>query len=275
MGLQSRVRVRVRVRLIPEVRGGDLTGNLFIEWFRVCLPRILAWSLTADEISAALAVVVGALWPWGSWADERSAGAFALCTAAAATAGLQAVFASSSCSLFSCRSCSCGDADSQKNAAIFASCASSRLGAGLRFGKGDRLPTAPAALFVLRRASCPRQLACSVAAAFEVLIPTLAPVARVLRAKDMRRSFRLSARLARNDRTMLIGLAGRSFRGDDTMSRECSDAMRAYGELRVFVATVARGEARADAVIGSRCSCRSPCRGVGTPVHRSKAGGTA
>jgi hypothetical protein len=229
LGLQSRVRVRVRVRLIPEVRGGDLTGNFFIEWFRVCLPRILAWSLTADEISAALAVVVGALWPWGSWADERSAGAFALCTAAAATAGLQAVFASSSCSLFSCRSCSCGDADSQKNAAIFASCASSRLGAGLRLGKGDRLPTAPAALFVLRRASCPRQLACSVAAAFEVLIPTLAPVARVLRAKDVRRSFRLSARLARNDRTMLIGLAGRSFRGDDTMSRECSDAMRAYG----------------------------------------------
>ena len=197
-----------------------MTGSFFIEWLRACLPRILAWSLTADEISAALGVVVGALWPRGSWADERSAGAsFALCTAAAATAGLQAVFASSSCSLFSCRSCSCGDANSQKNAAIFAWCDSSGLSVGLRLGKGNRLRSTRA-LFVLRRDSCPRQLACSVVAAFEVLIRILAPEARALLAKDVRRSFRLSARLARNDRTMLIGLAGRSFRGDNTMSRD-------------------------------------------------------
>ena len=201
-----------------------MTGTFFIEWLRACLPRILAWSLTADEISAALGVVVGALWPRGSWADERSAGAsFALCTAAAATAGLQAVFASSSCSLFSCRSCSCGDANSQKNAAIFAWCDSSGLSVGLRLGKGNRLRSTRL-LFVLRRDSCPRQLACSVVAAFEVLIRILARAllaeARALLAKDVRRSFRLSARLARNDRTMLIGLAGRSFRGDNTMSRD-------------------------------------------------------
>ena len=200
-----------------------MTGTFFIEWLRACLPRILAWSLTADEISAALGVVVGALWPRGSWADERAAGAFALCTAAAATAGLQAVFASSSCSLFSCRSCSCGDANSQKNAAIFAWCASSGLGAGLILGKGNRLRSTRL-FFVLRRDSCPRQLACSVVAAFEVLIRILARAllaeARALLAKDVRRSFTLSARLARNDRTMLIGLAGRSFRGDSTMSRD-------------------------------------------------------
>ena len=79
-------------------------------------------------------------------------------------------------------------------------------------------------IFVLRRDSCPRQLACSVVAAFEVLIRILARAllaeARALLAKDVRRSFTLSARLARNDRTMLIGLAGRYFRGDNTMSRE-------------------------------------------------------
>ena len=225
-------------KLIPEVRGGDLAGTLLL-WARACLPRIPAWSVIADEISAALGAMVGALWPRGSWADEHSAGAFALCAAAAATAGLDAVFASSSLSLFSCRSCSSGVADPQKNAAIFARCASSGLGAGLRLAKGDGLrlaegdplPTGSAVwrpskfFLVLRRAICPRQFACTVVAAFDVLIRR----ARALLEKDMRRSFRLSARLARKDRTLWIGLGDRSpaseasllplCRGNDTMPR--------------------------------------------------------
>ena len=224
-------------KLIPEVRGGDLAGTLLL-WARACLPRIPAWSVIADEISAALGAMVGALWPRGSWADEPSAGAFALCAAAAATAGLDAVFASSSLSLLSCRSCSSGVADPQKNAAIFARCASSGLGAGLRLAKGDGLrlaegdplPTGravrrPSKFFlVLRRAICPRQFACTVVAAFDVFIRR----ARALLEKDMRRSFRLSARLARKDRTLWIGLGDRSpaseaslplCRGNDTMPR--------------------------------------------------------